>query len=222
LVLGLAAVTTGTVLLLTGCGSESNGVADLDADAILEQVATTVDAASSVHVTGEIPGQGAAVTIDLMLTQAGDAIGSVTTDGLTLNLVAVDGTAWYTADEAFWDSRVGPDLASQLGGKYVEIAKGDTTFDAFLDWGTFWDQGVLLPAGKVAKGSETTFVGEPAIELVDSTDGGVLYIATTGETLPLGVDGGKGATVEFTDWNADVTVSAPAPEDVVDPAKLTG
>jgi hypothetical protein len=218
----LATGTAGIVLVLTGCSPASNGVADLDADAILERVATAVDAATSVHISGEIPGQGASVTIDLMLTQAGDATGSVTTDGLTLDLLSVDGSAWYTADEAFWASRVSPDLARQLGGRFVRISKGDTTFDAFLDWGTFWDQGVLSAEGDVSKGSETTFVGEPAIELVDSADGGVLYVATTGEARPLGVDRGNGASVSFTDWNEEVAVAAPDPEDVVNPAQLSG
>jgi hypothetical protein len=209
-------------LVLAGCGAGANGVADLEPDAILDQAKEAVASASSVHVAGDFPSQGATVVLDLTLSSNGDATGTVTNDGLALNLLSVDGTSWYSADEAFWEARVGPELASQLGGKYVEIAETDTTFDAFIDWGTFWDKGVLAPSGTVTKGEETTFEGQPAVELVDSVDDGVLYVSTTGEALPLGIEGGKGGKVTFTDWNAALDVAGPPPEEVIDPATLSG
>jgi len=220
--LSLAGVAAAAVLVLGACGAGSNGVAELDPDAILDQVKEAVDGATSVHISGEFPSQGTKVALDLSLTSQGDATGTVTNDGLALNLLTVDGTSWYSADEAFWETRVGPELAAQLGGKYVEIAKTDTTFDAFIDWSTFWDKGVLSPSDTVTKGNESTFEGEAAIELIDSSDNGLLYVATTGEPLPLGIKGGEGGTVLFSDWNADVSVTPPPAEDVIDPAKLSG
>jgi len=220
--LSLAAAATAAVLVLGACSASSNGVADLGPDAILDQAKEAVDGASSVHIAGDFPSQGSTVALDLTLSATGDATGTVTNGGLALNLLSVDGTSWYTADEAFWEARVGPELAVQLGGKYVEIPQTDTTFDAFIDWGTFWDKGVLSPSGTVTKGEETTFDGQPAIQLVDSSDDGVLYVSTTGEALPLGIEGGKGGKVTFADWNAEVSVAAPPPEDVVDPARLSG
>lgn len=216
-------VAAAAVLALAGCGgSSTNGIDQLEPDAILTQARAAVDDASSVHVKGTIADGGNDLVLDLTLTADGGATGTLTNQGQTLTILAVDGEAWLSADAEFWTAQqAGSLLADQLAGKYVPIPKDDTTFTGFTDWSTFWDNG-LTPKGSVEKGDVTEYNGQQAQPLVQAKDGGTLYIALEGEPLPLGLDGGSGGSVTFEDWDADVTVTAPAPEDVVDPSKLGG
>jgi hypothetical protein len=52
----------------------------------------------------------------------------------------------------------------------------------------------------------------------DEEDGGTVYVALTGEPLPLHIEGAEGSTegaVDFLDWGKAVEVTAPAEGDVV-------
>jgi hypothetical protein len=85
--------------------------------------------------------------------------------------------------------------------------------DSFID-------GVLDPAGELAKGTTTQVRGAQAIGVVDTDeeDGGTVYVALTGEPLPLHIEGAEGSTegaVDFLDWGKAVEVTAPAEGDVV-------
>jgi hypothetical protein len=58
---------------------------------------------------------------------------------------------------------------------------------------------------------------------VDSSDGGTLYVATTGEPYPIEItqaSGNSTGTVHFDEWNETVDVKAPT--NAVDVSKLNG
>jgi hypothetical protein len=81
---------------------------------------------------------------------------------------------------------------------------------------------ILSSHGTIEKGHETKVDGQPAVALTDTTQGGTLYVATTGPAYPLELapGKGKGGSIAFTDWEQPMTLTAPPKS--IDYAKLTG
>jgi len=230
----IGAVALAGLATLTACGSSSgasatptaspsptgtpNGVQNLSADQILKRTKAAVGAATSVHATGNLPSSGAAITLDMQLASNGDAQGSLTNNGQSVQLVSTGGTVYLSADLSFWTAQA-PAVAAQLAGKWVAVPTGAKSFGNVTDYTSFLGQ-LLTPQGTITKGDQTTVDGMPAITLVDSKNQGQLLVALQGDPLPLKVIGGDGSELALTDWNADFTVTAPPASEVVDPSTL--
>ncbi|MEO8328430.1 MAG: hypothetical protein ABI586_00355 [Candidatus Nanopelagicales bacterium] len=228
----LASLAITSLIILTGCGggdtesdatptadTGANGVEDLEASQILDEVTTAVDSATSVYVSGEGSSADQPVGVDLHLTAAGEASGTLTINGEDIQLVVADDKTYFSAGETFWTGQVGPDVAPDLVDKFVEVPAGDASFNDIATYAGFFDS-LLQPEGTIEKGDETTLDGVPVIQLIDTKDDGVLSIALTGDPLPLKAEtAGKGSLI-LTDWNEPVTIEAPASADIVDPATL--
>jgi len=230
--IALVAVALASLATMTACGgsdmtptpsesaaAEPNGVEELSADEIVARMTDAVDAATSVHVTGDSAQGGSTLAIDLQLGSNGDAAGSLTSNGQEIQIAAVAGTVYFTADEAFWTAQGGAAAAAQLAGKYVEVPAGDQSFGSLTDYAAFMEQ-LLTPEGAVEKGDQVDVDGVAAIELIDTKDDGSLLVSLEGEPLPLKVVPTDGGELLLTDWNADFTVTAPAASDIVDPNTL--
>jgi hypothetical protein len=78
----------------------------------------------------------------------------------------------------------------------------------------------LSSHGKLAKGGTSTVAGQKVIAVNDTTMGGTLYVATTGEPYPVEVAkaGSGGGRVVFDHYNQPVSLTAPA--DAIDITKL--
>jgi hypothetical protein len=194
----------------------SNGIEDLEATEILDQVTEAVDGATSVHLVGEQTHAGSAIGLDLRMSGDGDAAGSVTNAGVTIELILADGTTYFSAGEDFWAGQLGPELAAEVGDKFVEVPASDDSFGDFGNFDVFFSD-LLKPEGDVGKGDESTVEGVPALILVDTDDDGELYVSMQGEPLPLKVSSQQDESeMVFLDWNEEVVVDAPADADVVD------
>jgi hypothetical protein len=66
--------------------------------------------------------------------------------------------------------------------------------------------------GKLAKTGRAVVSGQPAIGVVDRTQGGTLFVATSGRPYPLQIvkRGTNGGQVTFDDFNAPVKLVPPA------------
>jgi hypothetical protein len=238
----LLAAALAAVAVLAGCGggstagrgtgpsgtaATSNGVADLPAKEILARAQQALGRASSVHIKGGGSSEGQQFAIDMRYGAEG-AVGSMTTNGQTIELLRVGQTVYLKGTEAFWRSIGGNAVAELLKGRYLKVPA--TTPD-FAELSSFTDlkknaQELLKPDGEVSKGGRRTVHGVQAIGLVDSKDGGTLYIALQGEPYPLqAVPGAKAkndsGSLDF-DYGAPVKVTAPAADQVVDVSKLGG
>jgi hypothetical protein len=116
----------------------------------------------------------------------------------------------------------GAQAASLVGNRWFYSPKGSLSgpFEEFVDVKKF--SSVFTSDGaKVPKGATTTVNGVPAIALTDS-DGGVLYVATTGKPYPLRLapGDGSGQKLDFLDYDAPLVVSAPAAAINVDNPKF--
>jgi hypothetical protein len=214
-------------VLLVGCGGKkspsSNGVESMTPGQILAQVQKAVADAESVHIVGAGTSGGSSITLDLMLAAGKGGTGHISIGGLGFEIVRVDQKLYFKGDSNFLNHYAGPVAAQLLAGKwfYVPVSSnGFGSFSPLTDMVAITKQ-ILASHGELAKGSETTIDGQPAITLTDKSRGGTLYVATTGPAYPLALKPGKGkGEIKFTDWDQPVTLTAPSKP--IDYSKLSG
>jgi hypothetical protein len=204
------------------------GVADLSATEIFARTKTAFKNADTVRLKGSGASGTTKFAIDMRYATAGDAIGTVTNSGQTIELRRVGQTVYVKADKAFWTKSAGPAVAELLGGKYLKAPLSDprvAQLGSFTDKNSFADQ-VLSPATGVTKGGTKTIRGVPAIGLVDKSGTGsaTLYVATSGEPVPLQLTPSSGSGNEglfdFLDYGKPIDVAAPPAAQTIDATKL--
>jgi hypothetical protein len=206
-------------ITLAGCGDSDNGVADLAADEIVAEVLEAAEAAESVQVTGEMEVDGEGLAFDMGFT-AGGATGTLTFEGADIELLSVDGDVYMRGDADAWTTMTGnPSAGALLANRYALLPADDASFEdfaAFTDLAGFVDE-LMTTEGSVSKGDEAEIGGQKVIGLISDDEGGTLYVATTGDPLPIQLAAPEGETgsLDF-DWDATVEVAAPDDEDVID------
>jgi hypothetical protein len=211
--------------------SESGGqVAALPAADILSRARTAFKKATSVHVTGGGTSGQDAFQVDMRYSANGKAIGTIANGGQTVELRRTGQVIYIKADKDFWTSVAGTQAGTLFGGKYVKAPLTDKRVGAVVsltDKGSFIDS-ALSTTGAVTKGAPTTVNGTPAIGLTIkvASGGSTIYVATSGEPVPLeakpdagGTDTGK---VDFVDYGAAVDVPTPPAAQTVDVSVLPG
>ena len=201
-------------LAACGGGESDNGIAKLSADDALAKVKTAVKDVKSVHIAGTIDQDGQ--SLDLDVHSARDkGQGTLTINGGTLEVRLVDGTTYVKGEASTFEKLGAPAAqAAIIGGKWLKSGGAASQFAAF---GQFLDldqlfESLLQPEGDIEKGDTTEIEGRAALELVDKAEsGGSLFIATTGDPLPLRISksGSGGGQVDFNEYDADVTVAVP-------------
>jgi hypothetical protein len=212
-------------LLIAGCGGGGggdNGVPDMTADEIVAAAETAARDASSVHVQGSGESGGQPLELDLYLVAGEGGKGHLVVNGLSFDIVRVGDKAYFKGEDEFWSQFGGPAAVELLRGRWLEASAttGDlASFAPLTDLEALFDA-MLADHGVLEKGDETTIEGEPAISVEDTTEGGTLYVATTGEPYPLQVEGGSDSpgTITFTEWNESVELEAPT--DTIDFSEL--
>ena len=103
--------------------------------------------------------------------------------------------------------------AQLLSGKWLKApASGQLSSLATLtDVQKLFSQ-LLSSHGKLAKGKTTTVRGQQVVAVNDTTNGGTLYVATTGKPYPIEISktGSSGGQLVFDHFNQPVTLTAPA------------
>jgi hypothetical protein len=242
----LAAVPAAVVLLAAGCGDDTTsgsgglaptssgssaagqGVAALSADEILTKATSALQAAGSVRIKGEGGTGGQRFSIDLRYADE-NSTGTLGMSGQTIELRKLGQTVYLKGSREFWTGNGGEAAAQLLTGKWLKTPLTDKRFSGLSEITDLREaaKGLLDPDGTISKGAEKTVNGVPSIGLLSSgTDGGTLWVATTGEPYPVrvepGAESGQQGALDFTGYGESVTVEAPPADQVVDVSKLPG
>jgi hypothetical protein len=219
-----AAPTTATVA--------ENGVARLAPADILARSKAALAKATSVHVVGRLTDGGQQLRFDLHIHGVDGGYGTLFVQGHRMEVVRVGQTAYVKADAGFWSRELGnPAVARRLAGKYLKGSANDPELNqltAFTNVSTLSDL-MLKPVSTLAAKDRKTVNGTLALGLYDndSRSPGVLYVALQGEPYPvrLGTADAKAkdpASIDLTEYNRPITVTAPKPNQIIDMKSLGG
>lgn len=203
---------------LAGCGgsssSNSNGVASKSAERIVEQSKAAAKGAKSVHVSGEGTSEGSHFAFDLDLVGGKGGRGEISQNGMHIQIVLIGKTAYIKGDASFYRRFAGKAGVQLFEGKWL---KAPTSNEDIASLSSLADMGSLLDSaleshGTLKKGSATSVNGQPAIGVQDTSEGGSLYVATTGKPYPIQLlkSGAQSGKVAFDRWDEPVELTAPA------------
>lgn len=190
-----------------------NGVGGMTPAQVLAKAQQATATANSLHVVGSVTNGGTKIAFDLGLQKGVGGAGTFSEGGLAFDIVRVGKAFYLKADKKTWiHFAKSSGLAELMAGKWMRVS---TSSSDFADLASLTDitklvNGILGSHGTLAKGPTSRVNGKPALELIDKSDGGTLYVATSGPAYPLLLKG-KGSSGQLTfDWNTHVTVKKPA------------
>jgi len=213
-------VSFAAVALLAGCGSsgpKSNGEASKSAEQIVADAQAAALGASAVHVSGSA-GANLAVNLHLVAGKGGE--GQMRANGLTFQIVRIGNDAYFKGDATFWRHIGGGAAAALLNGRWLKApaASGRLASLTPLTDITKLFNSIFASHGTLVVGKATSVSGHPAIAVDDKTQGGTLFVATTGKPYPLALRKHGSGSITFDEWDAPVTLTAPT--NAVDISKL--
>jgi len=211
-------VLTVVVGLLAGCGSSAsssgNGIASKTPTEIVAAAKTAAVGAATAHVAGTVVNEGKPISLDMELVAGKGGRGKITLEGLSIDLIQINGAVYINGSTAFYRHVAGPAAAQLLHGKWLKAPASSGNFASLAsltNLGKLIDS-TLASHGKLSSAGTKTISGQTAVGVTDVAKGGTLYVATTGSAYPIeivksGVSGGK---IVFDRWNKAVTLTAPA------------
>jgi hypothetical protein len=215
----LAAVAAVAISACGGSGgshtSSDNGITSKSPDQMLATAVQAAQAANSVHVAGTVRDGGSTIGIDLSITQARGASGTVAEGPASFKLIEAGGAFYIQPNARFLSKFTHSSAAVQLlRGKWLKGSPTNSSFQSFSQLTSIKSlMGSLTQDhGTLTKGSTTTINGVKAVAL-RSSKGGTMYIATTGKPYPLEVtktSGTRTGKVTFSDYNKTFSISAPS------------
>lgn len=204
-------------------GSSDNGVASKSADQIVAAAHDAANGLGSVHVAGTVATGARPVTMDLNLANGKGGRGSMSAAGLSFQIISLGQTAYFSGGQSFWQRFGGQAAAQLLQGKWLKApATGSFGSLAKLtDMQALFSK-LLSAHGSLTKGGTSTVNGQKVIAINDSTQGGTLYVATTGKPYPIRVanTGANGGQLTFDRFNESIAL-APPPH-AIDISQLKG
>ena len=208
-----------TLLAAVGCGgsggSGQTGIAGKSGDEIFSAAVDAVDTAKSVHVKGwSTNNTGQPFSFDLTLVAHRGGSGSFTVNGLSFDVVRIGDRAYFRGGVDFWTRALGDTEGRRLAGRWISSS---ATSGRLAPLSTLIDlKGligrVLEKHGELERGSQSTLDGQPVVLITDTTQGGSLYVATTGKPYPIKIvdTSAEGGALTFDKWDAPVTLTEPA------------
>jgi hypothetical protein len=203
---------SGTAGGATTITARTNGVASKRPEQIVAAAVKAIDEVSSVHVAGSLVDNGIPVSLDLRLARSGGGEGTVSENGLSFRLIAVNHNLYILGSPAFWNHFGGSAAAKLFHNKWLKVPNSGqfATLGALTSIRALFGQ-LLTSHGKLAGPGRATMDGQPAVTVRDTTAGGTLYVATTGQPYPLQIlkAGHNGGHVRFSDFNRPVSLQPP-------------
>lgn len=219
---GLLLIAT---LLATGWSAASaaspNGEQSKTPAKIVADVKAAVATAKSCHISGAGRSAGSSLSLELWLASGKGGRGHIATGGLGFDVIRIGRKLYFKGDKKFLVHYAGATAAQLLLGKWFFVTPKTSGFSDFAPLTTLSAlvNQLLASHGKLRVGAVTKIGGLPAVPVIDTTQGGTLFISAVGKPYPLELKSSKGV-IRFRNWDARVTLTAP--KSFIDYAKLTG
>ena len=224
-----AAAVAGTVILggVAACGTAaSHPLAGLTAGQIAARVITDLKAASSVHLAGSVTDSAATYTVDVTAGSTNCA-GTLGIPGHgSFALLKIGQRLWIKPDGQFWASMgASPANPHLVEGKYVQASPGDPVFSSvtMLCSPAQFADSLGNQMNHLVKGAATTIAGQSALPLRDTStpDSANVTISASPEFLRLNAhDGSSQGQLDFSDYDAPVTLTPPPASTTIDGSKI--
>ena len=219
----------------SGPGTSSAGSLSGTPDQIVQQAVSDLKAATSLRINGSVISQGTNITIDFTDVAAHGCQGtlalaaSASSSGAAVSgladLVEVNSTVYMKLDKSFFKNLGLPSsLFSSITGKYIEVTSKSelASFAQLCDASTLASGFNKEDTGFVKDGTAT--VDGQAVEAFKQpahAGSGIVYISesSTPEIVRLQGPASEGS-IDFTNYNAAVTITAPPASEVIDGSKF--
>jgi hypothetical protein len=218
---GSASSTAGTPASAAPSG---NPLAGLTADQIAAKAQTDLKTASSVHIAGPVTDSGQTYVLDLTISPKG-CTGTMASPGKgSFLLLQIGKKLWFKGDQQFWKTNGGTSdagLVTFLEGKYIEVSATGSGLGAFA---TLCDPRQLAssfggPASGLVKGTTTVISGQTVLQLKDNSDSSKAYVTISAHPEFVRIDDGRDGHLDFTAYNAPLTLAPPPASATIDGSK---
>jgi hypothetical protein len=196
-----------------GGGSSGNGVASKSPSEIVTAALGAIDNAKSAHIAGSVISGSSPITLNLNLVSGQGGRGQMSEGGLGFQIEVIGHEVYINGSPAFWKHFGGAAAAQVFQGKWLKApASGQFASLAQLSNLHALLSTVLTTHGSLTKTGTTTINGQSAVGVRDTTQGGTLYVATTGKPYPLEIlkGGGQGGRIVLDKFDQPVTLTPPA------------
>jgi hypothetical protein len=219
---GAAMATT-----LAACGG--GGFAEESPEKIGEAAEKDMKALKSVRISGELVNDGEEISVDMALTTDGDCEGTLGIQGGKTEIRSLGGETWMKPDAAFWEASAGEQAAliqGVVGDKWVVLGD-DQDFAELCDLDELLEQmGDDEDDDKAEVEGTEDVDGTEAVKVTGETDEGdpvTVWVAVEEphHILKMEVDqGDEPGEIVFSEFDEELSVEAPADDEVIDLDKL--
>lgn len=229
------AVAGSAVIALGGCassgagggaaaagGTAPAGGANSGAASLVGAMKTAVQAATSMHLAGQLPGGGRPVTLNIGVLRGGGLAGTITEGGVPLQLIGAGGQVFIKATRPFLQELRAPGrVCAVLCGRYVQMSGPERSqLTGSLGMASL-TRSLIRALPRFTRAGLATVLGQPAVVL-HGADGSTLDVAARGQPYPLRLVApqGRDESVVFTEWDAVAAPAAPPASQVINLSQL--
>lgn len=203
--------------------SSADPLASLTADQIAAKAFADLKAASSVHVAGTFIESGSTMSISLTLAKSRCA-GTLSEHGQgSFRIIMIGKSIWIKPDSKFWTSAGGASGAalSLVEGKWIKPSSKTSGLGAFGDLcSPTLLAGQMSDSFGMVKGKTTTIHGRTALELTQGGDTTVGYVSESASPEILRLAQAGQEQLDFSNYNAPVTMTRPPASETLDGSEL--
>jgi len=191
---------------------------------VYQQMRNSAAAAKSVHIKGAFIENGKRLQIDVAGDRAGTNTRVIVNDGTgAVEILTVKGRFYLKADTAYWTKNGSAAIAKVAAGKYVTVPAAAEAGMDNLKVGTLLDKILardMSTADKLnTKVEEGEIDGVSVYRMTDKvgSNGSKIYVSADGRARLMRIEGPKSqGSLNFTEWDSVVPVSAPPVDQVVE------
>jgi len=233
----VAMAIAGLAVLAAGCGASTSTsgasgsaqpsgspLAGLTANQIAARAQADLESASSVHVAGPVTDSGQTFVLNLTIGPRG-CTGTMASPGKgSFRLLQIGKKLWFKGDKQFWKTSGGtsdPGMVTFLEGKYIEVSATSSDLSSFA---TLCDPRQLATAfGRLASGlamgATSVISGQTVLQLRDSGDSSNAYVTISAHPEFVRIDAGRDGHLDFTAYDAPLTLTPPPASEIINGSK---